>query len=156
MPAKLGLDAKLYRNTGTYAAPTWDLIGNVRDLTLNLETGEADVSTRSNNGWRATVSTLKDASLEFEMVWDTADSDFGAIRDAFLNNTTVEIAVMDGLITGAVTRHEIPGLPALCFTLEGALLGGVTISAGVDPHGKSLSFALLAMDVPPPPEPLSR
>ncbi|MFN5393878.1 MAG: phage tail tube protein, partial [Planctomycetota bacterium] len=100
MPAKLGLDAKLYRNTGTYAAPTWDLIGNVRDLTLNLETGEADVSTRSNNGWRATVSTLKDASLEFEMVWDTADSDFGAIRDAFLNNTTVEIAVLDGLITG--------------------------------------------------------
>ena len=42
MPAKLGLDAKLYRNAGTYAAPTWDLIGNVRDLTLNLETGEGD------------------------------------------------------------------------------------------------------------------
>ena len=85
MPAKLGLDAKLYRNSGTYAAPTWDIVGNVKDLTLNLETGEADVSTRANNGWRATVGTLKDASLEFEMVWDTADSDFGAVRDAFLN-----------------------------------------------------------------------
>ncbi|MBL8379095.1 MAG: hypothetical protein JNM79_14595 [Burkholderiales bacterium] len=60
-------------------------------------------------------------------------------------------AHFDGLITGAVTRHEIPGLPALCFTLEGALLGGVTISPAVDPHGKSLSFALLAMDIPPPP-----
>ena len=87
--------------TTANAAPTWDLVGNVRDLTLNLETGEADVSTRGNNGWRATVGTLKDASLEFEMVWDTADSDFGAVRDAFLNNSTVEFAVMDGLITGA-------------------------------------------------------
>ncbi|MBN8605070.1 MAG: hypothetical protein J0M26_28995, partial [Planctomycetes bacterium] len=101
MPAKLGLDAKLYRNTGVFATPVWDLIGNVRDLTLSLEAGEADVSTRSNNGWRATVGTLKDASLEFEMVWDTADADFTAIRDAFLNNTNIEFAVMDGLITGA-------------------------------------------------------
>ncbi len=41
---------------------------------------------RANNGWRATVGTLKDASLEFEMVWDTVDTDFTAIRDAFLNN----------------------------------------------------------------------
>lgn len=65
-------------------------------------------------------------------------------------------AHFDGLITGAVTRHELPGLPALCFTLEGALLGGVTISPAVDPHGKSLSFALLAMDVPPPPASRSR
>lgn len=32
----------------TIATPVWDIIGNVRDLTLNLETGEADVSTRAN------------------------------------------------------------------------------------------------------------
>ena len=82
MGAKLGLDAKLYRNTGTFATPVWDIIGNVKDLTLNLETGEADVSTRANNGWRATVGTLKDASLEFAMVWDTGDTDFTEIGRA--------------------------------------------------------------------------
>ena len=100
MPAKLGLDAKLYRNTGTYAAPTWDLIGNVRDLTLNLETGEADVSTRSNNGWRATVSTLKDASLEFEMVWDTADAGFTAIKNSYFNNTAISLLILDAATGG--------------------------------------------------------
>ena len=68
MPVKLGLDAKLFQNTGTYATPTWDEITNVRDLTLNLEAGEADVTTRGNAGWRATVATLKDGSIEFEMV----------------------------------------------------------------------------------------
>src|SRR5690606_24111934 len=96
MGVKLGLDAKLYRNTGTYASPTWNEVKNVKDLTLNLEAGEADVSTRGNGGWRANIATLKDASLEFEMVWDTADDDFTAIRTAFLTNAAIEFAVLDG------------------------------------------------------------
>ena len=127
---------RLYRNAGTYAAPTWDLVGNVRDLTLNLETGEADVSTRGNNGWRATVGTLKDASLEFEMVWDTADSDFGAVRDAFLNNNTVEFAVMDGLITGAGSTGS-QGLRATfriaSFSRNEALEEAITVSVTAKP-----------------------
>lgn len=136
MPAKLGLDAKLYRNTGVFATPVWDLIGNVRDLTLSLEAGEADVSTRSNNGWRATVGTLKDASLEFEMVWDTADADFTAIRDAFLNNTTIEFAVMDGLITGAGSSGS-QGLRATfriaSFSRNEALEEAITVSVAAKP-----------------------
>lgn len=96
MAVKLGLDAKLFRNTGTFATPTWNEITNVRDVTLNLEAGEADVTTRGNNGWRATVATLKDGSIEFEMVWDSADDNFTSIRDAFLNKTAIELAVMDG------------------------------------------------------------
>jgi hypothetical protein len=35
---------------------------NVRDVTLNLETGEADVTTRANSGWKQTFATLKDGS----------------------------------------------------------------------------------------------
>ena len=80
MGVRLGLDAKLYRNTGTYATPVWAEITNVKDLTLNLEKGEADVTTRANLGWRALVGTLKEASLEFQMVWDTADSHFTGVR----------------------------------------------------------------------------
>ncbi|MHB8973306.1 MAG: hypothetical protein ACYC3X_24050 [Pirellulaceae bacterium] len=71
MSVKLGLDAKMFRNTGTHAAPVWNEIKNVRDVTLSLETGEADATTRGNNGWRATVATLKDGSVEFDMVWDS-------------------------------------------------------------------------------------
>ena len=96
MGVKLGMDAKLYRNTGTYASPAWNEVKNVKDVTLNLEAGSADVTTRGNGGWRANIATLKDASLEFEMVWDTADDDFAAIRTAFLGNSTVEFAVLDG------------------------------------------------------------
>ena len=96
MSVKLGLDARLYRNKGAYSSVTWNEVKNVKDLTLSLEAGEADVTTRGNGGWRATIATLKDGSLEFEMVWDTADDDFTAIRTAFLTNGTVEFAVLDG------------------------------------------------------------
>ena len=96
MSVKLGLDARLYRNTGAYSSVTWNEVKNVKDLTLSLEAGEADVTTRGNGGWRATIATLKDGSLEFEMVWDTADDDFTAIRTAFLANGSVEFAVLDG------------------------------------------------------------
>jgi hypothetical protein len=111
MAVKLGLDAKLYRNTGTFASPAWNEITNVKDVTLNLEAGEADVTTRGNAGWRATVATLKDGSIEFEMVWDTADDDFAAIRDTFPNRAGVEFAVMDGDIT--LTGSQ--GLQATCI-----------------------------------------
>ena len=54
----------------------------MRDLTLNLETGEADITTRANNGWRATLATLKDGSIEFEMLWETRDAGFNALKTA--------------------------------------------------------------------------
>lgn len=133
MAVKLGLDAKLYRNTGTQPAPVWNEIKNVRDATLSLEAGEADVTTRGNAGWRATVATLKDGSIEFEMVWDTEDDDFGAIRDAFLNHTALEFAVMDGDIATAGSQ----GLRAACavtnFSRNEALEEAITVSVTVKP-----------------------
>tara|TARA_R100000458_G_C8260495_1_gene236040 strand:+ start:472 stop:912 length:441 start_codon:yes stop_codon:yes gene_type:complete len=93
----LGMNAKLYYNTGSYASPTWTLIDNVRDLTLNLERGDTDITTRGGGGWRQSVATLADGSIDFGMVWDTADTVFTAIKNAFINNTTVEFLALDGL-----------------------------------------------------------
>ena len=53
----------------------------------------------------------------------------------------------DGIIKGTVTRHELPNLGALQFVGENALGGGVTTSLAVDAHGKSLSSALLEMEI---------
>ncbi len=99
MGIRLGMQGRLYRNTGSYAAPVWEPLNNVRDLTLNLEKGEADVTTRGNNSWRATAPTLKDGSIEFEMVWDTEDAGFTAIQQAYFTDGTIEMAIMDGDIT---------------------------------------------------------
>jgi hypothetical protein len=49
---------------------------------------------------------------------------------------------------GSVTRYELPKLRALNFVIEGALGGGVTRSLAQDPHGKSLSSLMMAIELP--------
>jgi hypothetical protein len=70
----LGKDAKLYHGAAG-STPSTEM-SNVRDVTLTLEAGEADVTTRANSGWRATAPTLRECTCEFEMVWDPADAGF--------------------------------------------------------------------------------
>jgi hypothetical protein len=129
----LGLNAKLYRNTGSYAVPVWDLVTNVRDLRLNLEKGEADVTTRGGNGWEQVVATLKSATIEWGMLWDTGDTDFTVIRDSFLNDSTVEFLVLDGLV--GTTGSQ--GLRAICmvnrFTRNENLREALTVDVAAKP-----------------------
>ena len=51
------------------------------------------------------------------------------------------------IVRGEVVRYELPLLGALNFVLYDALGGGVTRSLALDKHGKSLSSALLDMEV---------
>ena len=97
----LGMNAKLYEGaisgTDTPTAITaMNEVGNVRDLTLTLEAGDADITTRGNSGWRATAPTLRECTIEFEMVWKPGDTVFDAMLAAFLAGTQVELAALDG------------------------------------------------------------
>jgi len=94
---KLGMNAKAYYGASGTALASLTLLTNVRDLTLNMEAGEADVTTRANSGWRATAPTLREATVEFEMVWKPSDAGFIAIKDAYLANGTVALAILTDL-----------------------------------------------------------
>jgi len=96
MGSKLGLEAVLYRSTGTYESPVWNEIPNVKDNKLNVTKGEADVSRRGSGGWKASVGSLKELSVEFSMVYRSGDADFDAIQDSFFNGTVLDLAAMDG------------------------------------------------------------
>jgi len=97
MGVKTGMEAKLFYKAGGVAAQgNWAELTNVKDNTLNLEKGEADVTTRGNNGWKATVGTLKSGSVEFEMVWDTEDDGFQTISEAYFEDKAIGLAIMDG------------------------------------------------------------
>ena len=52
------------------------------------------------------------------------------------------------LIAGAVVRYELPQLGALNFVCERPAGGGVTETLALDAHGKSLSSALLNLELP--------
>jgi hypothetical protein len=50
-------------------------------------------------------------------------------------------------IKGEVVRYVLPELKAIQFTCYKALGTGVTTSLALDAHGKSMSYALLEMEI---------
>jgi len=57
-----------------------------------------------------------------------------------------------GVVEGEVVRYELPNIAALNFVMAGALGGGVTRSLALDAHGKSLSSALLDLEIDAAPD----
>ncbi|MEO5618868.1 MAG: acyclic terpene utilization AtuA family protein [Candidatus Eisenbacteria bacterium] len=55
-----------------------------------------------------------------------------------------------GICFGRVERHEVPNIWALNFLMHESLGGGGTVSLRLDAQGKTLSHALLAMEVAVP------
>jgi hypothetical protein len=51
------------------------------------------------------------------------------------------------IVSGDIIRYELPNIASLLFVCHNALLGGVTTSLAIDTHGKTLSYALLEMDL---------
>src|SRR5690606_16951453 len=134
MAIRLGMQAKLYFKVGGVAATgPWTELGNVKDLTLSLETGEADVTTRANAGWRATVGTLKAGSPAIAMIWDTADPGVTAIKDAFLGNTAIGLAAMDGDLGTSGSQGLHADCSIISFSRSEALEEAITVSVSAKP-----------------------
>lgn len=51
------------------------------------------------------------------------------------------------IVHGEVVRYDLPNISSLLFVCYDALSGGVTTSLALDTHGKSLSYALLQMEL---------
>ncbi len=94
MAEKIGFDGKLYRNTGTYGTPVWNEVKAVRDLRAPVEVAEHDVSSRKSR-LKISLPGLVALGVEFDMVHDKAEDDYTVLRDASMNGTLLEYAVMD-------------------------------------------------------------
>jgi hypothetical protein len=71
--------------------------------------------------------------------------DFAALRETVTANAVKQH--LAGFLAGEVRRFELPHLAALQLVCERSLSGGVTTSLSLDAHGKSLSSALLELEV---------
>lgn len=138
MGATRGKDFKLYLNTDDPYdnAPTWVEVTNVRDLTRTLEKTLADASIRGSS-FRLQVGTLKDFSIEFQMVYDPEDTEYARIEEAYFNDDNLEFLVLDGPIgTDGSKGIRFQGQVS-SFTVNEALedvgLTDVTIVPGYTP-----------------------
>jgi len=59
-------------------------------------------------------------------------------------------AYFAGVVEGDVVRYELPNIAALNFVMSQTLGGGVTRSLALDAHVKSLSSALLDLEIDVP------
>lgn len=69
-------------------------IENAKDVTLNFEMGDADVTTRAADGWRMHLPTLADVSIEFELVLGGADGT--KLGTLFNSGEAVDVEVAGG------------------------------------------------------------
>src|SRR6186997_1013706 len=69
--------------------------------------------------------------------------------EMMLSKVTVEKVKshLKEIVQGEIIRYELPNISSLLFVCYNALSGGVTTSLALDTHGKSISYALLQMNV---------
>lgn len=101
---RAGVGAKLYRNTASWAVPTWDEITAAKDVTLNIEMGLAEVKARLS-GVVQHLPTLKTVSVDWNMINDTSIADHNVLRDAHHAGTLVGYAIADDAIATSGTEH---------------------------------------------------
>jgi hypothetical protein len=84
-----------------------------------------------------------DTSILSVIAYDPAD------YPRLVEHLTVDAvrAHLKGIVQGEIKRYELDHLHALQFVCSHALAGGVTTSLALDAHGKSLSYALLTIEV---------
>ena len=85
-----------YTTALTAAVGASGIISNARDVNVNLSKESLDATTRENDGWSQTAPGLKDGTIEFDMLWKPTDPNFSLLRDAWLNDTEVFAAALDG------------------------------------------------------------
>lgn len=138
----LGMNCKAYYGASALdiadaSTGSWTEMTNVKDVTINLETGEADITTRANSGWRATAATLKDGTIEFEMQWDPSDAGFTKIQTAWTNSAEVALAAMFGDIDEAGTQGLAGNFTITNFSASQPLEEASTVSVTAKPSSQT-------------------
>ncbi len=135
MANKLGMNAAAYYAASSTSAPTdasgMTLLDNITDVTCNFDKAEADITTRGNSGWRAKVTTVREATVDFEMIWDTEDAGFAAVRNAWLNDTTLAMAFLSEVSSSSTSEGIVGDFSVKTFTKSESLEDAQKVSVSL-------------------------
>jgi len=83
-------------SSNTAADVTRNEITGIRDVTVNLQSGTADFSSRGNGIRRSRRASIQDWEVTFQIVYDTSDTQFQALLDAYIAGNEVALLFFDG------------------------------------------------------------
>lgn len=117
------------------------------------QAGVAKIEGRVPEDFEMRIQLLKLAHARSGDKGDTANIGLIALQPEYYSILVREVTAervkdhFEGICFGKVERFELPNLGALNFLLHESLGGGGTRSLRTDPQGKTLSVALLRMEI---------
>ena len=84
--------------------------------------------------FKATATTLRECTCEFDMLWKPGDAGFEAIKDAYLTSTTLRLAALtgakspDGIASVAGSEGVLADFSITIFSRSEPLEEGITVS----------------------------
>lgn len=92
---KLAINAKLYRNTGTYGTPVLTEVPLVADGTLNIAWDEGEADARESRVHQV-VKTLLALDFTFRLKKKPLDANYEALMNLVLNDSSEDMFFLDG------------------------------------------------------------
>jgi hypothetical protein len=100
---KAGTAGQLYRNTGSWASPSWSAC-KVQALKLTNKPGGVFDSSDRTISVNTKIATRSEWVVEFEFIWDASDTNLAALYTAATTNANIELAVTDDAIATSGTK----------------------------------------------------
>lgn len=139
MGKTIGLDCNAYRNTGTWASPTWVAMSSVQDLTGSAGRNKVEAVSRGSKR-KKYMGGLIDEGVGFKMLRDKSDTTQAALKAAFLAQppTVIGFAFADGPIATTGTIYTKIDMIVTKFSdLEEPLEGAATVDVELSPAAQS-------------------
>ncbi|MEM1213446.1 MAG: phage tail tube protein [Planctomycetota bacterium] len=142
----LGQDADLYladavftaADAAAVGAANLNVMGNIRDCNMNLQTAESDVSSRDNNGWEATAATQKSGTVEFDAIWRKGDPRFTQVKDAWLTAGEIgAVCMVDGDKDTEGNQGLAGNFSVTNFSIDQQLREAVKVSVTLKPSSQT-------------------
>lgn len=101
MPAVTGIAFLVQVQDGT----DWVSVAGQRSATLNRTAEEADVTSKTSEGWYEGIPTFKNWSIDFDGLVMESDTSYALLEDAYMNGETIQVQ----LITPAGNKYTGSG-----------------------------------------------
>lgn len=133
---RFGMNAKAYFATVAATPPdlsTMTEIGNIINVNKSTQAATADCTTRANNGWRIKGQTLKELTVDIEMMFKVNDPFYTALKAAYFGNGEIHLAFLTGARELEGSEGPKCNFIVSKFDVKEELEDAIKISATVEP-----------------------